>query len=792
MLKNYIIIAIRNILKERIFSFIKISGLAVGVACFMVVVLYVEFHYKFERHFTDHDKIYRLEYDISFEGEVRWGTVFPGKMSHELQRRYSTVESATNIIGPWQGDFYVKEKSFHENFIFVVDSSFFSVFRLDVLEGDTNLIAQCNTVIVAQSIAQNYFGGQSAIGKTIFWGDTPLRVVAVVEDPPLTSDYRFDFLVSHSTLLPEHKIDWETSEYEVFVRLSDSVDVVGLGRSVSELYRDKFVRLIELAYGTELENLQVNIELIRLDRLHIFSDKTNRGLDLFISILLIIALFILVLAGVNYINLSTSNAIKRAKEISLRRINGASQRQIIIQLQVETVIISLGVFLFALIFAHFLLPFLRDIIHEPIPLNSQNYVLFVFAGFFTSIVVGGLSGIIPTITIARFSVIESLQKIIKSGRRSQFLRSVLVCFQLVVLFVIIFIAYVLNSQFKLLLSQDYGFDTESIAIFWGANQLFKTKAETIEAVEQLSSVEAACFLSAEPGSFSGTSPFRLVGDNSNEIYTFSELYVDEDYFETFEAKLLSGNFFSGNDSIRDGVVINHSAVERYGIKDPLLAKFIYADDSLAAPLEIVGVAKDMKLCNCRQGLPALFFKNNLPSWTDKLCVRFKPGRKDAVISHMQKFWNDHTPNTPFEYSFYNERIEKFLKGEKVLRSVFIFFSLLSLFIACLGVLGLIIHKCLNATKQIAIHKVNGAGVINISFIMSRQSIVLSFISVLIASPIAYMFASSWLKGYAVKIEILPVDFILLGFAVMLLVMIIENIVVFRIARNNPVANLRSE
>lgn len=795
MIVNYIITALRNLLKYKFFSIINISGISIATACFMLVLMYIQFEFGYDKHIENNDRLYKVGIYIGKDGEYHHQGIVAGIIAPALKKEFPEVEAATRMYTNWEGVISRNNKVFREKEIIVTDEHFFTVFSIPFINGSSEGMDRINSVVLTKEIAEKYFGDENPVNKTIKWGTGDFTVRGVIDNPPATSHLQYKIIFSMATVLTEKDNHWGNFSSSVYYLLHENTNVEDFNAKASAFCEENIISMIEKAF-TASPDIEVEMIYESLDEYYLHSKTTgfNEPRTLLIKILSTIALFIIILAAINYINLSSSASLKRSKEIALRKATGATQSQIIMQFLVESVIMCIISVLPAFIILELLMPILNSMIGKKIELISIGYSFFIFSALSFAVITGLLSGIFPAFAISRYNIIESLKGKLHSGRTSKTIRVFMVGFQLFISFVFVFCTLIFQDQLSHLLKQDVGFDKEAILVFQSANELYKTSERTKQELKKNPEIVDICFRSSQPASVDRGSTLQLEGRPPEEVYVSDFINVDEDYFEVYGLELVAGRMLTNHVSDSFNIVINETYAQKMNLANPLGHRIISPrpHNNERVYLEIVGVVKDYYHMPVKVGKRNLILTNHLPDWTDNMYVKVEVNSIDKAIATIEKYWQKNAPNSPFEYSFLDKDLERTYEGEQTVKSVFMFFALLTIIISCLGLLGMVTYTASLRTKEIGVRKVNGASVTSIILLLSRKSLITCLVAIALASPVGYLIMSNMLLEYVDKIEISFLHFFISSLCLVAITFITEFIVTIRAARSNPVRSLRYE
>lgn len=810
MFKNYFKIAWRNLLKNKIFSFVNIIGLAIGLSCFLLITLYVMDELNYDRYNLNADRIYRINSDIRFGGTDLHMPVTSDMMGQLLKKDYPQVENYTRIY-TFNGDKLVKKggEYIDENKVAHVDSTFFDVFTLPVIEGDTRTaLDEPNTVVITESTAKKYFGTVHALGRTIETkdGDKSVlyKVTAVIRDIPDNSHFHFDFLFSMKNV----DYNWgqiTSHNFYTYLLLKGGTDYKVFEKNFPT-YVDKYVlpyarQFINITSMAEFEKSgnKIVYTLMPLTKIHLYSDRsfelTPGGNIQYVYIFSAVALFILLIACINFMNLTTARSANRAREVGIRKVLGTERKELILQFLFESTLMVLLSLIIAIVVVYLVLPLFNDVSAKQMSLQSlfTPYILPLLVVL--PVVVGLLAGSYPAFFLSAFRPIEVLKGKLKLGSKSGSLRSVLVVFQFATSIFLIIGTIVVYRQLNFIQTKNLGYNKDQVLIIDGTSALgnnveaFKTEVLRM------------------PGVASGTiSAFLPVSNSSRNDNTYSKdavmdtkngldmqtWTVDYDYIKTMGMKIIKGRNFSrefGSDS--SAVIINETTAGFLGYPDPV-GKKIYTFDNDNKPLSftIIGVVKNFNFESLRHDVGPLCF--HLGKSTYLTSFRVNTGNINSLIAQVREKWKAMAPGMPFSYRFLDESFNDMYRSEQRVGKIALIFSVLAIFIACLGLFGLATFIAEQRTKEIGIRKVLGATVQGIAQMLSRDFMILVAIAFIIAAPCAWYTMNKWLQDFAYRTDISWWIFAVAGFAALSIALLTVSFQAIRAALMNPVKSLRTE
>lgn len=798
MYNNYLKIALRFLLGSKLYTSINVTGLAVGMAVFMLIFLYVRDELGYDSYHTKSDSIYRVVSNLTTPDSYFEFAVSPPQLGPNLKKDFPEVIEQLRIVKS-EGVPKIGEKIFRDDVGVYSEPSFFSLFDIPILEKNRETpLSEPYTIVLTESAARKYFGDKSAVGNAmeIVGIDQTFLVVAIMQDVPSNSHFSFDYLISISTreslgYLKEGQ--WFNLDYYTYLLLPEN-------HSVKELVA-KLPDFIENHIGEIQRNAgqSYEFEIQRLTDIHLTSHRMvelgANGNIQYIYIYSLIAIFVLIIACVNFINLSTARASKRAKEIGLRKVVGAVRTQLVSQFLLESTLISVFSFILAVILTTISLTFYNGIIDKDLSIRilfEAQTLLFWIALVFIS---GFLAGIYPAIVLSRYKPIRAL----KSGTTTNFdytyLRKGLVVFQLVISTILIMGTIVINTQLQRMQNQNLGFDREQILTinFDGDETVLGKMDELRSEFLKISNVTNAAFSRFTPSTEVGNW-YTMYEGTPGETHNAS-MYgylVDYNFIDTYGLQILVGRGFDRTiaSDIDEAYIINETAARKIG--------FINYQDAIDKPInqlgkdgKIVAVVKDFNFRSLHNEIEPLVLQL-APRTLSIMSVKLSSGNVLETINDLKETWSSIVPSVPFEVAFLDQDLTRRYSSEIRTSNVFTIFSGLAIFIASLGLFALSTLSAEQQRKSISVRKVLGATQREVIYDFTLQFFKLSCLALIISIPATYLLAEAWLKDFPYRIDVGFSIFLLGGLATIFVTIITVSYQSFRLSKLNPVQNLRSE
>ena len=807
MIKNYIKTAFRNLLKNKGFTAINVLGLALGLATCLLIVFYVFDELSFDKYNLNADRIYRVNNDIKFGGNEGSYAVAPAPAAATLKADFPEIEQVARVRN--QGGNQVKKgtQNIQENAMVFADPTLFSVFTLPMISGDPKTaLKDPHTVVITEKIAEKYFNSANAVGKVLTFNDTALyKVTGVIKNVPSQSHFHFDFFISMSTLAESRENAWFSINFNTYILFRPGADIAAfkaklpafMVRHAGPQLRD----ILHLSFAQlEQGGSYFKFSLTPLTKIHLQSNsqaelEANGSIQT-VYIFSAIAVLILLIACVNFMNLSTARSSNRAKEVGVRKVLGSARKHLIAQFLTESIIVTLAGAVIAVFAAWGMLGLFNNLSGKELAITPQILAWLVPLMILFIVVVGCLAGSYPALYLSSFQPIEVLKGKLAAGFKGSTLRNVLVVGQFVISIGLIIGTLVIYNQLKYIENRDIGFNRDRVLIVWDTWSMGK-KAKTFkEEIKRMAGVQNATMTYFLPtdGANNNSSVFKdPVLDQKRAVLT-STWEVDPDYIPTLNMKVIAGRNFSRQMSTDStAVIVNEAAEKLLAFPNPLDQKLYVPQDNMAKimkPYHIVGVIKDFNFKSLRENVtPMVLFNSDN---TGALCIRMKSGNIKEVLGQVKAKWASFSPNHEFNYSFMDKDFEKLYNAEQRTGQIAITFTSLAIIIACLGLFGLAAYAAEQRTKEIGIRKVLGANVSNIVGLLSKDFIRLVLIAILVAVPLAWYFMHRWLQGFAYHQNVQWWIMAVAGFGAIAIAFVTVSFQSIKAALTNPVKSLRSE
>lgn len=799
MFRNYLKLAIRNLLKHKAYSFINIAGLALGMACCILILLYVQDELSYDKFHRDADRIFRVAMTIDTRGVPTSFAPTMGPLAAALVNDYPEITEVVQVlsartvqVSPAPDQHYYEERAY------LADSSFFRIFSFQLLHGDpAQALAQGNAVVITRAKALKYFGQENALGKRLEVNGTSYLVTGVMADIPSNSHFKPEVVSSLALLRGQGFMqNWHANMLHTYIKIAEGVSPKALEQKISNV-ADRYV-------GDQIRanNQTYTYFLQPITAIHLHSDlryelEANSRM-VYVQIFSVAAVLILFIACINFMNLATARSMRRSKEVGLRKVVGAYRSQLMKQFLGESLLYSVLAVLLALTLVEISLPFFNALAAKNLDLNLTANASLLTGIVFITVLVGLLSGSYPALFISAFRPAEVLKGKLSAGSPlsrfgAQSLRKVLVVLQFSISIALITGTLVISRQLNFLQEQNLGFAKEQMLVLAlrGRSELAQ-KFETYKSeFLQHPNVLSATVSHSVPGR--GVSN-NLIAERENQDnrVQMNLLFVDYDFLKTYDISLLAGRDFSKKittDANGKVALLNEAAMKAFGWNDPstVVGKQF---DGFTGP-EAIGVVKDFHFKSLHESVGPLMMLVR-PRSFQYLSLRLKTGNTAETMAFVQRKWSALLPDKPFEYFFLDEDYDKQYQAEQRLGTVFSNFSILAIFIACFGLLGLASYAAEQRTKEIGIRKVLGASVSGIVGLLSKDFVKLVLVANLLAWPVAWYAMSHWLQGFAYRVDLGWWIFALAGGVALLIAVLTVSTQAIKAALANPVKALRYE
>ncbi len=800
MIKNYFTIALRNILKHKFFAIINILGMTIGVTACLLIMLYISDELSYDKFHSNGDRIYQVGLHGKIGGQdIMTANTCP-PMAAALVADIPEVEAATRIEGYGQLVMKIADKSFTEERIFYADSNFFEFFSFKLLEGDVkNALKEPNSLVLSENSAKKIFGTEPAIGKLVTVGtdNKTFKVTGIAANCPANSHFRFNILISAVSSENLKQNIWLNNGMYTYFLLRENSSVQAVNKKYENLV-DKYVGPeVEKFMGTSLKQMKeaggaYGYYSTKLSNIHLHSVSQD-GIEPGGSVMYVyffggIGMFIIIIACINFMNLSTAKSAGRAKEVGLRKTLGSLRSQMVWQFLAESVMYSLVAVLLSLVICYILLPSFNLLAGKELAMNVLGQPIFIAGIIGLIVLLGLLAGSYPAFYLTSFTPVEVLKGKVKAGLKSKGIRSMLVVLQFGLSIFLIIFTIVVYQQIQFMQEKNLGIDKNNIIVINSASRLGNNKETFRNSLKQQTGISQVSYTNNNFPGVNNTTVFKTADSDQDHIMG---LYVaDYDHQAVMKFELKEGRFFSKDfpsDSL--AIVLNEAAVREFGWKDPLNHEILYNGNSSNQRLKVIGVMKDFNFESFKTKVRPLSVM--LTQNSNRLMVRYE-GNPTAVVASIEKLWKQNAGNEPINYSFLDDNFDELFRAEQRMGKIFSIFSGLAIFIASLGLFALATFTAEQRTKEIGIRKAMGATTFGLTLLLSREFTRLVLIAFIPAAGLGWYISNNWLKDFAYRIDVNPLVIILSGVLAIVIAWVTVSFQSIKAARSNPVESLRYE
>jgi putative ABC transport system permease protein len=820
MWKNFLRVTVRSIRKNKAFNMINISGLAIGLASAIFIILYIISETSYDRFHERSADIYRLYLEGKMAGEEfrgAWVSPIMGPTFYEEIpeiEKFCRFDFANNRL-MWTDP----ASKFLEGHLMYADSTFFEVFTIKLLQGDpSTCLDEPNTILISESKVPQYFPEGNPVGKSIAMNNdsTLYRVTGVVEDAPRMSHFYYDFICSYSTYESSRRTTWFNNHMQTYILVRPGTDQAALDDKINASLLENIRPELERFMGITPEEFsesggkygvftQALLKLHLDTTIEVPSDVGFRpiGNRTYLVIFGVIAFFVLVIASINFMNLSTARSLSRAKEVSLRKVVGSGRKDLVRQFLFESVMLSFISLLIAIILVVMLLQPFNKLVGLNLDLSDIFRWYMIPSFIVLAVLVGLLSGSYPSFVLASFKPIFALKgnPIAKNG--THWLRNALVIIQFSISIIIIAGTLVIYWQFRFMTNKDLGFDKEQLIVMERIHPLGDRIQTFKDELTSHNSILSATNSTGYLGAYNNNNAYGIKGRPEDEMFLFYTYWTDEDFMETYRFELASADsrYFSEDFATDSSAcLVNEAAVRKYNIEDPLNQYILWPEEGDNVPglseLRIVGVMKDHHFLSLKQevGPQIAILKPKRWDWAGYMTLRLAPGKQniETALKQIETTWEDFTGDQPLQYFFLDEELNKYYAEEKRTGTVTMIFSILAIFIASLGLFGLTLYNSQKRIREIGIRKVMGATEANIVTVITRSVAFGVGIAILIAMPVSYFMMQDWLRDFPYNVGFQPVLYLLSAILAILIAMVTVTVTSLKAARINPAIALHYE
>ena len=794
MIKNLLLVALRNFKRDKSYSLLNILGLTIGITFSLFLIFYIKDELSYDRYNEKASRIYRINAHIkeADKDTMRWA-VTPFPMAPALANDYPEVEEAVRFINNGKVMYKNGDLRIYEDKVFVVDSNLFRVFTYKFLAGDPlTALKDPKTMVLTRSVAKKFFGNTNCVDKTLenASGDV-YKITGVIEDVPKNSHILFNILISRSSLPADFARSWGGFGFYTYVLLKPNTNVAIFEKKLQPMY-DKYLASLFAQY-----NIKMRFGAQPITSIHLHSDMANEPEELgsmsYIYIFSAVAFFMLLIACINYMNLTTARSARRAKEIGIRKVTGSSKLQLISQFLIESTLTAVFALILSFGLIALLLPTFNSLSGKFISFETlfkPDTILLMLA---VILFVGVVGGSYPAFYLSKFNPVSVLKGSLSKGSSNVALRRILVVVQFSISIIMLICTWIVYDQLKYLRNKDMGFNKEQVLVA-NANSNNDIRSKILAFKNEMRSnpqVLAVSTSQAVPGNGVNFNLFTIESKNGWVDKGVDCYAVDEDYFKTLGMKIVKGRNFTGLSDTLRSIIVNENMVKEFGWAENAMGKRIkFPDDTTGNYFEVVGVVKDFNqksLYNPITPLILFYAPNN-----NSIQMKLNAGNMPQTIAGIEGKWKAAFPELPFQYTFLDQDFNSQYAADQKRGKIFTAFSISTILITCLGLLGLIAFTTQQRQKEISIRKVMGAKAGQLVPLMTKNFVLLVGLSCLIAFPVAWYFMDKWLKIFPYNTGLSAQPFILSAIVVLIITLMTVIFHTLKAAFANPVKSLRTE
>ncbi|MHC1704551.1 MAG: ABC transporter permease [Tenuifilaceae bacterium] len=787
MLKNLIKTALRNLYKDFGYSSLNILGLTIGITSALFLIIYVADEISYDRYNEKADRIYRVSSHITEPDDDFTWIVAQIPFGPQVALDYPEVQSYVRFIGFPRSLFKYEDKEFYEENFSYVDSTVFDIFTYKTIKGNPKAaLLEPNKIVLTEKIANKYFGKTDPIGKTLVTGDKSYEVAGVIEDIPTNSHFRFDALASRKNL-PKELGNWGNFGVFTYLLFPENFDVKAFETKMQEMYSKYMATIFQSM------NIKIEYKLEPLTRIHLYSTNPGEpeptGSVSYVYIFAIVAIFLILIAAMNYMNLATARSAKRAREVGLRKVVGSRRSTLIIQFLSESTTFTVISLFLSVILLALLLPYFNDLAGKSFNLHIIFSPVVILSILGVIVAVGIFGGSYPAFYLSRFSPVTVFKGEIAQGSAGNMFRKILVVIQFVISVAMIVCTLVVFQQLNYLKTKDQGFDQKNVIGLRLNRAMIQKYSVLKQALKDNPNILHIGSTNSPVGEGSGKVIFKMETDQGMIERGVNFAVVDHDFIETLGIKIIKGRDFQEDmpSDTLTGVVINETLAKRMNWEDPIGKKVELGNNVRGG---VIGVMKDYHQTGMYNQIESLLLvyrlRNNI--------VYAKLSDKDVQgsLKFIESKWKEIFPEQPFEYTFLTERFNQQFKADENRGFIFTLFTILAIIIASLGLFGLASYMVEQRTKEIGIRKVVGASEGVIIKMISKEFLILVSISIVIAFPIAYYMMNDWLQNYAYRTKLGAMIFILAALITITITFLTISYKAYKASILNPASSLRTE
>ncbi len=800
MFKNNLKIAVRNILKHKFFSAINILGLVIGMSCCLFIFVYVLDEISYDKFHYDHENLFRVALRARISDQEIYTVNSSLPLAPAMKEEIPGIESVLRVIPLYGGSMRYEDKSFLEDKIYYVDSNFYDFFSFKLLKGDPKTaLKDPNSIVVTEATAKKYFGDEDPMGKILVVGNNKVacKVTGITGEAPSNSHIHFDGLISFETVEKTYYGGWTGNSFQTYIRKTPATHPEEINKKLEDLVEKYVGDEIKKGLGVDFSEFRkqggiYSYYIYPIAETHLYpkgADDLEPANDIrYVYIFSGVGIFILLIACINFMNLSTAQSAGRAKEVGLRKTLGSLRTQMIWQFLSESFIYGLVAVILAVGVSFLLLPAFNLLAGKELTLTALMNPTFLLAIFALIVVVGFVAGSYPAFYLTSFNVVEVLKGKFRTGGKSKSVRSSLVVIQFAVSTFLIIATVVVYQQLSYMQNKKLGLDKNGVINVTGLKRLAGNEQAFKTAVESQGGILKASFTNNPFPGINNTTVIRKKGSDADHLVGL--FYSDWDQVDVMKMEVVQGRFFSREfKSDTAACVINEAAIKEFSLSDPLSGELITFEGQTPTVVKIVGVLKNFNFESLKADVRPVVIK--LTQTGRALEVRYE-GNPQQAVAAIEQQWKTLAPGEAFDYTFLDQDFDALFRTEMRLRDIFTLFSTLAIFIACLGLFALAAFTTEQRTKEIGVRKALGASVFSLTLLLSKEFTRLVIIAIIPAMAGGWFVASWWLNDFSYRIDLNPMLFLGSGLVAIVIAWVTVSYTSVKAASTNPVSSLRYE
>ncbi|OOG76386.1 ABC transporter permease [Algoriphagus sp. A40] len=807
MFKNYLKIAYRNLVKNKVYTGINIFGLTLGLTCCILIFLQVKDEISYDKFWKDHEQVYRVALERVYPDHVNLYAIIPDGFAEAFKNEIPEVADATRLFsfGDFASTVQVGEDIYEERSVAVADSNFFEMFPIELLVGDSKTaLYKTKAVVLSETLALKYYGSLDAVGKLLKLDGDDLEVTGVMRDLPSNTHFKFDMLGSTAGQEFNQRPTYASFSAMTYIKVMENASPESVEAAIPPLVKKYAAGQIEQNTGVNYDDYVAagngyTYFLQPLGDIHLTSQlqaelKPNGDIR-YVYIFISIAFFILLIASVNFINLATARSSERAREVGVRKAMGSDRGQLIAQFLLEAVLLVVISLALSTILVGLVLPFFNNMSQKELSLSFEKVIELLPWLLGMAVFVALVAGYYPAFQISKMQSVEIMKGRLNSSKKGQFLRNGLVVFQFTISIMLIAATMIIDRQIDFIQTKNLGFQRENILVVDRFGQL--ENPETFrEEVLKIPGVLNAGGTSNMPGnSFFG---IQFTPEGRSEVLTGKGFVADDFFLKAMNIDMAEGRIFEEGFNDSTSVILNKAAVNAFGLENPVGSKIFSGTEingeQVSIPYTVIGVAEDFHFETLHLPVTplAIFSAESAVGFQAFLALSISGDNPQQTIAEVEKLWDRFGQNQPFTFSFLENDLRQLYQSEQISGKILTSFSVLAIVIACIGLFGLAAYTAYQKTKEIGVRKVLGASTSGLVWMLTTNFSKLVIVAFVIGAPISYWAMEQWLQSFAYQTELNPLIFLIAGLVTLAIALLTVSYQAFIAARTNPVKSLKSE